>query len=242
MKPVIRIKGSLIKGKLIDRPNRFTLTVNVDGNVVNAYLANPGKLSTVLERGRDVLLLRPKKGKRELALDVFAVKLKGFYVMVISRLANRLFEAMVERGLHEGFRGYEIAEREKSMEGYGRLDFLLKRGGKSAYVEVKSCTHVEDGVAKFPDRPTERGRRHLRKLIDLTKGGDECHVVFVVQRPDAKGFAPFEEVDPEFARLFRLARDSGVKLTALSVEFEPITKTVYLVESSLPILIDCKPR
>ena len=66
--------------------------------------------------------------------------------------------------------------------------------GDTAYVEVKSCTHLEDGTAKFPDRQTERDRRHLQSLEKLHSDGYEAHVVFVVQRPDVERFHPYRNV------------------------------------------------
>ena len=41
------------------------------------------------------------------------------------------------------------------------------------YVEVKSVTLIKDGIAQFPDAPTERGRKHLEELISLKKE-DPC--------------------------------------------------------------------
>jgi sugar fermentation stimulation protein A len=98
---------------------------------------------------------------------------------------------------------------------------------------LKSCTHVENGVAKFPDRPTERGRRHLAILSRLAEKGTRCYVIFIIQRPDARSFEPFMEVDPEFAGLLTYAARAGVKIRAMTTEFMP--PNLYLKREELPI-------
>ena len=45
------------------------------------------------------------------------------------------------------------------------IDFLLEnQSGDPFYLEVKSVTYVQNGVAKFPDAVTRRGLLHLKLL------------------------------------------------------------------------------
>jgi sugar fermentation stimulation protein A len=153
-------------------------------------------------------------------------------VTINSALANTIFSVAIEKGLLKGFEGCTIVSRERRIE-RGRIDFLLlNRKGGEVYVEVKSCTHVEKGVAKFPDRPTERGKRHLAILSELVNEGKKCYIVFVVQRPDAKRFEPFGKVDPEFTDSLKKAIKKGVGAVAVATEFRP--PNLYL-RKSLPI-------
>jgi sugar fermentation stimulation protein A len=129
-----------------------------------------------------------------------------------------------------------IASREKRLE-WGRIDFVLNdREGRPVYVEVKSCTHVERGVAKFPDRPTERGKRHLKLLTELAARGDHCCIVFIIQRPDARRFRPFRAVDPAFADLLKYAQKAGVGIKVMTTNFKP--PDIYLMYENLPIDLD----
>lgn len=98
---------------------------------------------------------------------------------------------------------------------------------------MKSATFVEDGVAKFPDRQTERGRRHLRSVEYLVGEGTEAHVVFVVQRPDVRALRPYREVDPEFADLLGRVRAAGVGVHAIATEFAP--PSYLLRDPALPV-------
>ena len=156
---------------------------------------------------------------------------------VRAALANDLFERGLARDAIPEFTGYTRREREPALPDHGRTDFLLETpNGDSAYVEVKSCTHAEDGVAKFPNRQTERGRRHLRSLEALRNDGYETHVVFVVQRPDVDCFRPYREVDPEFAELLTRVREAGVEVHAIMTGFKP--PHYWLRSHELPVELD----
>lgn len=225
------------KGSIISRPTRFTILAKMDWGDEKIYLPNPGKLSTVIETGREILCV-PRQGKhRKTRFNAFAVNLNKFYVTVDSNFANTLFQGIIEKRALKRFRAFTIAFKEKNIAGYGRIDFVLKDpNGKLAYIEVKSCTHVEQGVAKFPDRPTERGRRHLKALAEMASAGLLTYVVFIVQRPDANLFRPFKEVDPEFATILEEAKLEGVHIEAMTTEFK-LPRKVYLRDRNLKVKI-----
>jgi sugar fermentation stimulation protein A len=127
-------------------------------------------------------------------------------------LANQLFSEAIENGTLAAFK-YPIIESEVSF-GKSRLDFRLSEGNQACWVEVKSVTYVEDGIGRFPDAPTSRGRKHLAELAKLAALGDRASVVFIAQREDAQKFAPFEAVDPVFAQVLREVNTKGVEVHA----------------------------
>jgi len=88
-------------------------------------------------------------------------------------------------------------------------------------MEVKSVTLVRKGVAFFPDAPTERGRLHVESLVWAKKEGYEAAIMFVVQRDDAEGFSPNDEIDPEFSQALRLAQLKGVSILAYKCRVKP---------------------
>lgn len=224
----------LVAGTVVDRPNRFVLTVEFPSGTEQVFLGDPGALA-VVEPGRTVLCSPVEDPDRKTDYDAIAVEADGCYVSLRAALANDLFAAVLERDVLREFEPYDEVRREPPLPDHGRTDFRLDGEGfpAPAYVEVKSCTHAEDGVAMFPDRPTERGRRHLRSLAALADEGHDCHVVFVVQRPDVTAFRPFHEVDPEFADLLAAVRDRGVDVRVLVVEFDP--PHYHLRETDLPV-------
>lgn len=242
--PLYRYDGPLVRGRFRERPNRFTLVVDLEGDGYGGgpeervYLRNSGGLGTVLEAGRTVLCRPVESDDRKTNYDAVAVDVDGTWVTVDATLPNRAVEALLGRDGIGRFAGYELVRSEPPLPDGGRSDFLLgSPAGDEAYLEVKSNTYVVDGVSKFPDRPTERGRRHLRSLIDLaSREGVEAHVLFVVQRPDASRLRPFREVDPDFAELLGEAGAAGVGVGAVATAFDP--PDVVLRDADLPVAID----
>ncbi len=89
------------------------------------------------------------------------------------------------------------------------------------WVETKSVTLVEGGVALFPDAPTLRGQRHLHQLAAQAISGERAAVVFVVQRPDAETFMPHAQADPAFAAALAEAARAGVEVHAFRCAVSP---------------------
>jgi sugar fermentation stimulation protein A len=235
-KLILKYNKPFIKGIVLSRLNRFTLLVKLNNsNRERVYLANPGKLSTVLERGREILCTFEKSKNRKTHYNAFAIKINNFYVTVNSNFANTIFENIIRKKLIPEFKDFDIKNTEKLIPEYGRIDFSLKTpNDKELLVEVKSCTHVENGIAKFPDRPTERGKRHLKALIEMKEMGIESIIVFIVQRPDAIIFEPFREIDPEFSDLLKEVYRKGIRIKAISTEFVPPDR-VYLLNDDLKV-------
>lgn len=231
MAPLLTRDDEPVTGTVVDRPNRFVVRVRFDGSPARAHLADPGALEGVLEPGREILCSPADDPDRATDYDALAVRADDVWVSLRAALANDLFERALARDRIPEFADYACRAREPSLPDHGRTDFHLETpAGDDAYVEVKSCTHVEDGVAMFPDRQTERGRRHLRALTGLRA---EAHVVFVVQRPDVARLRPYRAVDPAFADLLERARAAGVGVHALATAFEP--PHYRLVAPDLPV-------
>ena len=243
------IEGLKLRGVFVSRPNRFLALVMINQQVTPCYLPDPGRLKELLQPGVEVVIRRPsieglphKSGNgsidkeetivskgmtaRKTKHDVFAVVLKDGrtekLVSVDSRLPNRLvLEALLQRQLKE-FQEYDEIRSEFSY-GSSRLDFMLerKRGKDRArcLLEVKSCNLTVDGVALFPDAPTDRGRRHVEELAKAKTHGEfeRACILFIVQRDDAQRFEPYGSNDPKFAEALHDALSKGVEAYAYTV-------------------------
>ena len=52
----MEIKGPLIKGSFIERPNRFVTIVKIGNESVKSHLPDPGRLREILIPGRELYL------------------------------------------------------------------------------------------------------------------------------------------------------------------------------------------
>lgn len=209
--------ASLREARFRERRNRFLAVVEMDGDAVLCHLPNPGRLRELLRPGARVYLTRREGSGRKTAYDLVAVE-GEVLVSIDSRLPNVAVRELLQEGRLWEFSGYREVSSEIAV-GEGRLDFLL-RNGQDCYLEVKSCTLVVEGVALFPDAPTERGTRHLKELSQLAAGGQRSAVMFVVQRPDATLFKPNDATDPKFGKALRGAHRRGVEVYAYRCRFD----------------------
>lgn len=209
-----------VEGRFLARENRFRVRVEVDGRLVAAHLPNSGRLMELLAPGRPCRLVPRPEPHRRTPLDLLLVEYAGVLVSVDARLPGPLFAEAVTEGQLPEFSGFIRLEREVRC-GENRIDFRLDCPGGPLWVETKSVTLVEEGVALFPDAPTLRGQRHLRQLAARVEQGERAAVVFVVQRPDAEVFMPHARADPAFAAALAEAARAGVEVYSFRCEVRP---------------------
>tara|TARA_B100001750_G_scaffold220701_1_gene208616 strand:+ start:84 stop:518 length:435 start_codon:yes stop_codon:yes gene_type:complete len=142
-------------------------------------------------------------------------------------------EAIQESMLAE-FRGYETIKSEVTYGG-SRLDFRLSGEAPVTYLETKSVNLVQDGVALFPDAPTQRGKKHLDTLQSIVESGYRASAVFVIQRSDAKSFKPNAVADSDFAKALTAANSAGVDTYAYNCE---VNLKEIRIASRVPVELD----
>ncbi|WP_405308089.1 DNA/RNA nuclease SfsA [Methanobrevibacter sp.] len=201
-----------VKGIFKARPNRFIAEVEVDGNLEIAHVPNTGRCKELLVKNAIVWLKPSDNPNRKTKFSLHFVENKGVLVSLYSQQANSIvYDAVVEGKIKE-LLGYNHHQREKSVDN-SRIDIYLENSnGDSCFVEVKGVTLIIDGEARFPDAPTERGAKHLRKLIKLKKEGNRCCVFFLIQHPAGEFFRPNWENDPIFSQTLNEAYAEGVEI------------------------------
>ena len=229
----MRLPAELKPAIFKERLNRFAALVEVDGREAVAHVANSGRLRELLVPGYRVLLARRHGRHRKTAYDIQLVELPHGLVSADARLPNGLVYEALAAGRLSQFAGYGDIRREV-VYGASRLDFMLSGEAGRCFIEVKSVTLVVDGRGLFPDAPTERGRRHLRSLMEARGQGDRAAALFVVQRADADAFAPHDEADPEFGETLREAHAKGVEIYAYRCN---VTREEITLDSPLPVLL-----
>ncbi len=220
--------------RFVRRVNRFAVEVEVEGRTRLAHLPNPGRLTELLVPDRPVLLDPKDRRGRVTAYDLSRVQLSGgSWVSVDSRVPNRLVREALDAWAIPELLPYDAVAPEVSL-GQSRIDFLLD-GANPCYLEIKSCTLVEDGVALFPDAPTTRGARHVDELAHVVRRGGRAAVLFVVQRGDAVSFRPRDETDPAFGEALRRAATAGVQVLAYRCR---VTEEEIVLDGSIPVVLD----
>jgi len=145
----------------------------------------------------------------------------GSIVGLDTQLPNKIVGRALELRTLEEFSEYELDRTEYS-HGDSRFDFLLRgNDGQPCILEVKSVTLAVDGVGRFPDAVTTRGRRHVSGLTTWAAGGHDAAILFVVQRSDVRRVEAAAEIDPEFATALAAASKAGVRLLARSCALSP---------------------
>jgi sugar fermentation stimulation protein A len=154
-------------------------------------------------------------------------------VSVDSRVPNALIWETWREGLLPHFDGYTDGRREVTFQD-SRFDMMLQGPTGLCYIEMKSVTLVMDGIARFPDAPTERGRKHIGTLMKAVEEGHRAAAIFVIQRDDAAGLSPYDNNDPEFGAALREAVDAGVEAYAFTCT---LTREAITIAGEVPVLL-----
>lgn len=218
--PRFRYPTAPVAVVFLDRPNRYRATVRAaaGGRRFAVHVPNPGRMEELLVPGVTRGFAVPAPGPdRQTRFDLVSVRHGRTLVSIDPRRASGLARAALAQGLLAGApRG---GWRPEVAYGGSRLDFgrFDPRGRLVGLVEVKSSNLRVGATALFPDAPTARGARHLRALARARRSGRFAGLLFLVQRPDVRAFAPNARLDPEFARALRAAVRAGVRVWAVTL-------------------------
>ncbi|MBC7113199.1 MAG: DNA/RNA nuclease SfsA [Candidatus Methanomethyliales bacterium] len=213
--PLLEVAGKIQRGIFISRPNRFTVLLEYQGRNLMCHLHDPGRLRELLIPGAPVLFreAQTQGTGRKTQYDVLAVHSSGNWVITDSRMPNSILKRTIELSILD----YEIVAEEVKHDD-SRIDFLLERDGVRYITEVKGCTLCRDGIALFPDAPTSRGSRQIKRMLEYP--GARPLLVFVIMRPDALSLSPNVETDPKFYEIVREGIMRGLATISFKVSLE----------------------
>lgn len=215
----------------LDRPNRFIAHIELDGKIEICHVKNTGRCRELLITGAQVLVQESDNPARKTKFDLISVYKGERLIQIDSQAPNRIFAEWVQTsGI---FRNMTCIKAEQRFEN-SRFDFYIEADGKKIFVEVKGATLEQDGIARFPDAPTERGVKHLNELISCTRAGYDAYVVFVVQMKDVLYFEPNWETHPAFGFALQKAKEAGVKILAVDCH---VTETAIIAGDPVEVRI-----
>lgn len=225
---------SIIKGKFVERPNRFVAVVEVEEELHKVHVKNTGRCRELLVPGATVYLedFDGRMGNRKMRFSLIGVEKVTDGGTILINMDSQAPNKVVKEAL-EGDKlqlpGLDKLSEIKWEAKYGdsRLDFYVKDiNGKEAYAEVKGVTLENKGLASFPDAPTERGIKHLYELLKAKEEGMEAYAIFVIQMKGVTSFSPNDERHKAFGDALRDVASKGVHVLAIDCIVTGDTLTV----------------
>jgi len=198
---------NIISATFIERPNRFIAYVEIHGKKEICHVKNTGRCKELLIPGAKIYVQKSDNPQRKTKYDLIAVYKDKTLVNIDSQAPNKV----VGEWLPHFFDNITLIKPESGYKS-SRFDFYLEADGKKIFAEVKGVTLEKDGIAMFPDAPTERGVKHLDELCRCVKDGFEAWVFFVIQMKGIKSFCPNRTTHPEFADALIRAQENGVNV------------------------------
>ncbi|MGN0136586.1 DNA/RNA nuclease SfsA [Anaerotignum sp.] len=205
--------GKMIEAKFLRRVNRFTAFVELEEQEEMVHVKNTGRCKELLLEGARIFLEEADKEGRKTKYSLIAVYKGDMLVNMDSQAPNQMAAEALAEGRIEEIGEVDFLKREVKF-GNSRFDIYFQKGEKKGFIEVKGVTLEEEGIAMFPDAPTERGTKHLRELIKAKEEGYEAAVLFVIQMKGVTEFRPNEERDRKFTEALREAAAAGVQILA----------------------------
>lgn len=207
----------IVKGRFLERPNRFIAYVEIDGNREIAHVKNTGRCKELLQPGATVYLQKSDNPERKTQWDLISVEKGTRMINMDSQIPNKVVEEWIREG--NLFPNATLIRPETTFEN-SRFDLYVEAEGRKIFMEIKGVTLEEDGVVRFPDAPTERGVKHVEELCKAVKQGYEAYLFFVIQMRDVRYFTPNVVTHAAFAEAVQVAKNQGVQVLAYSCEVE----------------------
>ncbi len=227
----------IIAAEFIERPNRFVAYVNLCGKRTKVHVKNTGRCRELLKDHARVYLEKNESETRATAYDLVAVEKAGRLVNMDSTAPNKAAGEWLRAG---GLYGDVSLVKPERTFGNSRFDFYVESAsGEKAFIEVKGVTLEQDGVAAFPDAPSERALKHVEELIEARRQGYEAYLLFVVQMKGVSFVKPNMDTQPAFGEALKRARRAGVRLLAYDCL---VREDGMEMDAPVPVFLDCLDR
>lgn len=217
--------NNIISARFISRPNRFVAYVNLNGTETAVHVKNTGRCRELLLPDSMVYLedFTHQPRNRKLMYDLIAVEKGNLLINMDSQAPNKVVREALENGKIQlpDMKKLTLI-RPETVFGDSRFDFYIEdENGQKGFIEVKGVTLENDGIAAFPDAPTERGVKHINELIKAKNSGYNAYILFVVQMSGMKYLIPNDATHKAFGDALRLAHSCGVHVLAYECAVTP---------------------
>ncbi len=139
--------NNVVTGTFIERPNRFTAVVDINGAKETVHVKNTGRCKEILVNGAKAVLAGSDNPERKTRYDLIAVYKKDLIINIDSQAPNAAFlEFLKTSGSIENL----VSIRPEFRYGGSRFDFLAETADRRIMIEVKGVTLENDGMTFFP--------------------------------------------------------------------------------------------
>lgn len=222
----------MMEATFLSRPNRFIAKVSLAGQEVVCHVKNTGRCRELLIPGATVYIQAADNPQRKTAYDLIAVRKGSRLINMDASAPNQLFGEWARAGK---FLPNPTLVKAEAKRGASRLDFYVESAQRRAWVEVKGVTLEENGHARFPDAPTERGIKHLRELESCVQDGYEAYAVFIIQMEGMTDFSPNWATHAAFGEALVHAAANGVQVLALDCT---VTPDCLSIRRPVPVVLE----
>ncbi|MDD4834096.1 MAG: DNA/RNA nuclease SfsA, partial [Lutispora sp.] len=139
----------------IKRPNRFIAHVLLDGKEEIVHVKNTGRCREILIEGTKVILEASKNPNRKTAYSLIAAYKGDMLINIDSQIPNAVVFEGIKQNRISIISDVKYLKREVTY-GNSRFDMYFEKENSKGFIEVKGVTLEENGLAMFPDAPTER--------------------------------------------------------------------------------------
>jgi len=223
------IYKNIKEARFINRPNRFIANIEIEGKSQLCHVKNTGRCKELLTPGAKVFVQESDNFKRKTKYDLISIYKGDMLVNIDSSAPNKVFyEWLTDSDIKEDILFVKLEAQYKN----SRFDFYIETAKSRGFVEVKGVTLEKDGVALFPDAPTERGVKHLNELIDARQNGYAAWIIFIIQMQKVSYFMPNEAMHKTFSDALKAAQKQNVDMAALDCK---VTRNSIIIENHIKI-------
>lgn len=227
--------NEIIEGIFIKRINRFIAEVLINNKIEEVHVKNTGRCKELFIEGRKCYLEKSNNLNRKTKYSLISIYKDDLLINIDSQIPNRVvYDSIVSKKILSELNPINVTREKQYKNSRFDIKFYSEKLEKDFFLEVKGVTLEENGIAMFPDAPTERGSKHILELIDASKNGYGAIIVFLIQFSNAKLFTPNAITDPNFSNNLELASNSSVEILSYD---SIITKNSIKIDKSVKVEI-----
>ena len=216
----MNFEDKLISGQLIKRYKRFFVDIKVGNKIVTAHCPNTGSMQGLLKKNNKVWLTKSANPKRKLKYTLQIIENQNAKVGINTHITNKITLEALKSSIIEKFKNFDTLKQEINFGSNTRFDFLITKGTKKSFIEVKNVTlSRKNGVAEFPDAVTSRGLKHIQELLKANQKGYEIYLLYLIQRDDCNKFELAKDIDPKYCELLVKAVKKNLNVLCYDCKF-----------------------